>query len=67
MSVLTVKEALDGMLCINYITIRWPYNGDTPAVGFSYSCKWDREHGAGIVIKGDNVLDVGGEDCLYFS
>lgn len=40
MPVLTEKEALDGMLCINYITIRWPYNGDTPAVGFSYSCKW---------------------------
>ena len=67
MPIITNKEEIDGMLSINYIRICWPYDEKTPAVGFSYGCQWDREHGAGIIIKGDEIINAGAADCLYSS
>jgi len=67
MPVLSKKEEIDVLLHLNYISIRWPYDEETPSIGFSYRCEWDPEHGAGIILKGDAIIDVGGADCLLCS
>lgn len=65
MPVITRTKDIESMLYINSIMIRWPYDGTPPSVGFSFGCQWDREHGAGIILKADAVIDVGGANCLY--
>lgn len=54
------------LLKLNIVDIGWPYSGAVE-VGFSFRCDWDGEHGAGIVLKGHELVDVGGADCLYCS
>jgi len=63
----TCQKEMSTMVTLNYIQIAWPYDGEYPKVGFSFGCQWDREHGAGIIIKEDQILDVGGADCLHCS
>ena len=64
---ITRQEEISSMLRLNYIQIAWPYDGKDPKVGFSFGCQWDREHGAGIIIKENQIVDVGGADCLHCS
>ena len=65
MPIITRKEEIDEFLNLNYIQVFWPYDSKEPKIGFSYACTWDREHGAGIVIKGDEIVDAGSADCLF--
>jgi hypothetical protein len=37
-------------------------NGDAPYVGFSFGCRWDEEHGLGVMMHGTRVVEVGGAD-----
>ena len=67
MPVLERSEDIGALITLNYIKIGWPYDDEEPRVGFSFGCDWDREHGAGIVIRGNEVLKTGGADCLYAS
>jgi hypothetical protein len=64
MPVLTKAEDLDDLVTLSYISIRWPYDGNAPEVGFSFHCEWDREHGAGVVLRDETAIDVGGADCV---
>lgn len=34
-------------------------------VGFSFSCKWDEEHGLGVLTHQGKVLDVGGPEVSF--
>jgi len=65
MPVIRHQDEIAEMILLNYLLIRWPYDEMDPAIGFSYACQWDQEHGAGVVIKDLRVVDVGGADCLY--
>ena len=66
MPAISSSEEIAPMLRLNAIDIGWPYDG-TVILGFSFGCKWDGEHGAGIVFKGGAQIDIGGADCLYCS
>lgn len=61
---LSAPSQIADLLHLNVVEIEWPYDG-VVALGFSFRCRWDIEHGAGIVFKGDEIEDVGGADCLY--
>jgi hypothetical protein len=63
---ITSPLEIAGLIKLNIIDIGWPYSGAVE-LGFSFRCDWDGEHGAGIVIKGHKIVDVGGADCLYCS
>ncbi|CAB1083839.1 hypothetical protein D1AOALGA4SA_11373 [Olavius algarvensis Delta 1 endosymbiont] len=63
---LTASNEIAGLIQLNIVDIGWPY-AEAVEVGYSFRCHWDREHGAGIVLKGHKIVDVGGADCLYFS
>lgn len=34
-------------------------------VGFEFGCDWDQEHGAGAMVHGRRVIDVGGADVAF--
>jgi hypothetical protein len=63
---LSAADEIARLIQLNIVDLGWPYRGAVE-VGFSFRCDWDGEHGAGIVFKGHEIVDVGGADCLYSS
>lgn len=39
--------------------------GQMPYIGVSFNCEWDEEHGMGIMLHKDRVVDVGGQDTAF--
>ena len=35
---------------------------DDPYIGVEFDCRWDPEHGAGVLVQGTRVVEVGGGD-----
>jgi len=66
MPVLAKSDEIAGLIRLRVVDIAWPHDG-TVEVGLSFACNWDPEHGAGIVLRGLSIVDVGGADCLYAS
>lgn len=38
-----------------------------PYIGFKFTCKWDEEHGIGLMIYKDRVVKVGGSDTAFMT
>lgn len=36
-------------------------------IGFELGCSWDKEHGIGVMLHGDRIIDVGGADTAFLS
>lgn len=60
---ITDPESLSPMIRLSSLTVTWPYDGNPVQVGVSFACDWDSEHGFGVVVEGDKVVDVGSADC----
>ncbi|MCG8599279.1 MAG: hypothetical protein MI807_03970 [Verrucomicrobiales bacterium] len=56
-------NTLAPMITLSSLTITWPYDDAPVQIGVSFGCDWDREHGFGVVVEGDKVVDVGSADC----
>jgi hypothetical protein len=37
-------------------------NGDLPYIGYVFGCKWNREHGLGVLMHGLRPVEAGGAD-----
>jgi len=62
MPVLTEPSQLNPKIGLTFIQIDWPVRR-TVKIGLMFRCDWDSEHGLGLVLKRDKVIDIGGEDC----
>lgn len=51
------------MIHLSSITVTWPYDENPVQIGIQFGCVWDREHGFGVVVEEDKVIDLGGADC----
>ena len=60
---IAATESLAPMITLSSLTVNWPYDGAPVQIGISFGCDWDREHGFGVVVEGDKVVDVGSADC----
>lgn len=38
----------------------------SPYIGYEFGCRWDEEHGLGILMHGTRVVEVGGADTAIF-
>jgi hypothetical protein len=50
------------LIGLSGINIHQIMTGDAPYLGFEFGCRWDQEHGCGILMRGTRVVDVGGAD-----
>ena len=41
------------------------YKDEIPYVGFSFSCSWDREHGLGVMMHKDKIVEFGEADVAF--
>ncbi|MDJ0847181.1 MAG: hypothetical protein QNK04_02255 [Myxococcota bacterium] len=40
--------------------------GDAPYIGFEFDCRWDEEHGLGVLMHGERVVEIGGADTAIY-
>lgn len=60
---ITEPAQLIEMISLSSITVTWPYDDNPVQIGIQFGCGWDHEHGFGVVIEDDKVVDVGSADC----
>jgi hypothetical protein len=60
---ITDSRQLKSMIRLSSLTVTWPYDGNPVQIGVSFGCDWDQEHGFGVAVEGDKVVDVGSADC----
>lgn len=54
-------RSLSMLLCKSLMITK---NG-LPYVGFSFSCPWDSEHGLGVMMHKDRVIDIGDDEMAF--
>lgn len=40
---------------------------EVPYIGVQFRCKWDEEHGVGLMLYKDRVVKVGGSDTAFMT
>jgi hypothetical protein len=60
---ITDPSQLKSMIRLSSLTVTWPYDGNPIQIGVSFGCDWDPEHGFGVVVEGDKVVNAGSADC----
>ncbi|MEO0477807.1 MAG: hypothetical protein AAF085_17840 [Planctomycetota bacterium] len=56
-------DQLTDRIGLNTVNLSWPYDEQPVRVGLSFGCTWEREHGIGVVLVDNKVIDIGGADC----
>ena len=36
-----------------------------PYIGFEFGCTWDDEHGLGVLMNGNDIVETGGADTAF--
>lgn len=58
-------EELAALLTTTGIHIHQILHGDVPYLGLEFECRWDPEHGVGILLHGDEVVRIGGANTAF--
>ncbi|WP_341365881.1 hypothetical protein [Yoonia sp. BS5-3] len=47
------------------LTVHDLVKDEQPYLGVGFTCKWDREHGLGVLMHGALCVEVGGADTAF--
>lgn len=59
---LSAADELYRLITISSVSVHQLTNNGEPYMGFEFDSLWDPEHGAGVLLNGARVVDVGGAD-----
>ena len=59
-------EELKKVICLRSIYIQATAKDSVAYIGFEFDCNWDEEHGLGVVMHRDRVVEVGQADASLF-
>jgi len=52
-------------MALQEINVHQIEKAGVPYVGYQFSCKWDEEHGLGVLMHGDRVVEIGGAETAF--
>lgn len=58
-------DDLRGLVGLYGVHVLTPSKDGVAYVGLEFGCTWDEEHGAGVMLHRDRVVDVGGADSSF--
>lgn len=58
-------EGLRALVGLHTVHLHRTTRDGIPYVGFELGCTWDDEHGVGILVHGERVVDLGGADTAF--
>jgi hypothetical protein len=63
----TVKsiESFKDMIGLSWIHISQVEKDEIAYLGFEIGCTWDEEHGLGVMLHKDRIIDIGGADSSF--
>jgi hypothetical protein len=65
MPAVATAEELRALIDLRQVHIhQWSKNG-IGYVGLQFGCSWDREHGLGVMINRERIVDLGGADVSF--
>jgi hypothetical protein len=50
------------LIGLSSVNIHALMTDDVPYIGFEFGCRWDEEHGCGVLMRGTRVVEVGDAD-----
>ncbi len=53
---------LKNLIGVTNINVHQISAAGLPYIGIEFGCKWDNEHGIGVLLHGTRVVDIGGAD-----
>jgi hypothetical protein len=59
--VATVAE-LRSLIDLQAVYVHQVSKAGRPYIGFEFACRWDDEHGLGVLMHGDRTVEIGGVD-----
>ena len=62
---ITNEDDLKRNVGLYAVNIHQVNSDGVPYVGFEFGCEWDDEHGAGVLMHGTEVVDVGFADTAF--
>ena len=60
--IINSKSELTELLVLSDINIHQISKDSKPFIGIILECPWDEEHGIGLLMHGNNILEIGGAD-----
>ncbi|MGC1494289.1 MAG: hypothetical protein WA790_00660 [Sulfitobacter sp.] len=63
--IITSTGNLPKVLMLQEVFVHQISKGDAPYVGYQFSCAWDDEHGLGVLMHNDRIVEIGGADTAY--
>ena len=57
--------AFKNMISLNAIHFHHVFKDDYAYTGYEFTCSWDEEHGLGVMMHNDRVVELGGADCSF--
>lgn len=58
-------DVLPHLIALEKINVHQISKDGVPYVGYQFSCKWDEEHGLGILMHNERVVELGGADTAF--
>lgn len=58
-------DGLPLVMALQEINVHQIEKAGVPYVGYQFSCKWDEEHGLGVLMHGDRVVEIGGAETAF--
>ncbi len=62
---ITSIDALKKVIALEEIYLHQISKDGVPYVGYQFSCSWDDEHGLGILMHDNRVVEIGGADSAF--
>jgi uncharacterized protein DUF6985 len=59
------EAELSSMVELESVHVHQVVAGGLPYLGFALRCDWDEEHGAGVLLHGTRVVEIGGQDTAF--
>ncbi|WP_238364302.1 DUF6985 domain-containing protein [Mesobacterium pallidum] len=63
--VISGPEALGQVVTLKKIFVHQVSRDGRPYVGYQFECAWDGEHGLGVLMHGQRIVERGGADCAF--
>ena len=56
---------LSRVMTLEAVSVHQIFQDGVPYVGYEFACDWDEEHGLGILIHKDRIVELGGADTAW--
>lgn len=63
--IVTSADGLPKLITLEEITIHQISKDGDPYIGYQFSCAWDEEHGLGVLMHNDRIVEIGGSDTAF--